>query len=59
MTELINPTRRIAPTCCSNCSVYGGADGAAQGACTLFPGKLVQAAGWCKSWSGLQVGAAN
>jgi hypothetical protein len=38
---------------CSNCSVYSGADGAAQGTCTLFPGKLVKAAGWCKSWSGL------
>jgi hypothetical protein len=38
---------------CSNCSVYGGAEGAAQGTCTLFPGKLVKAAGWCKSWSGL------
>ena len=53
MTELINPSRRTAPTCGSNCAVYGGADGAAQGACRLFPGKLVQAAGWCKSWSGL------
>jgi hypothetical protein len=38
---------------CLNCSVYGGADGAAQGSCTLFPGKLVKAGGWCKSWSGL------
>jgi hypothetical protein len=38
---------------CSNCSVYGGADGAAQGTCSIFPGKLVKAAGWCKSWSGL------
>jgi hypothetical protein len=38
---------------CSNCSVYSGAEGAAQGTCTLFPGKLVKAAGWCKSWSGL------
>jgi hypothetical protein len=38
---------------CSNCSIYSGADSAAQGACTLFPGKLVKAAGWCKSWSGL------
>jgi hypothetical protein len=38
---------------CSNCSVYGGADGAAAGPCTLFPGKLVKAGGWCKSWSGL------
>jgi len=38
---------------CSNCSIYGGADGATEGTCTLFPGKLVKAAGWCKSWSGL------
>jgi hypothetical protein len=38
---------------CSNCSIYSGAEGAAQGPCTLFPGKLVKAAGWCKSWSGL------
>jgi hypothetical protein len=35
---------------CSNCSIYGGPDGAAAGPCTLFPGK---AAGWCKAWSGL------
>jgi High potential iron-sulfur protein len=38
---------------CSNCSVYGGADGAPTGPCTLFPGKSVTANGWCKSWSGL------
>ena len=38
---------------CSNCSVYGGADGAPAGPCTLFPGKWVKANGWCKSWSGL------
>ena len=38
---------------CSNCSVYGGADGSKEGPCTLFPGKFVKAAGWCKSWSGL------
>jgi hypothetical protein len=39
-------------TDCSNCSLYGAA-GATQGTCTLFPGKLVKAAGWCRSWSGL------
>ena len=38
---------------CSNCSVYGGEDGATAGPCTLFPGKWVKANGWCKSWSGL------
>lgn len=38
---------------CSNCSIYSAAGGASQGTCTLFPGKLVKAAGWCSSWSGL------
>jgi len=37
---------------CSNCSIYG-ALGDTQGSCTLFKGKLVKAAGWCSSWSGL------
>lgn len=38
---------------CSNCSIYSGAAGAAQGPCTLFPGNFVKAAGWCNKWSGL------
>jgi hypothetical protein len=38
---------------CSNCSIYSSAAGAPAGKCTLFPGKLVKAAGWCSSWSGL------
>jgi high potential iron-sulfur protein len=38
---------------CSSCSLYSAASGAAQGTCTLFPGKLVKAAGWCNKWSGL------
>ena len=42
----------VAGADCSNCSIYGAA-GADQGTCTLFPGKLVKAAGWCSSWSGL------
>jgi hypothetical protein len=37
---------------CSNCSIYSSV-GADRGSCTLFPGKLVKAAGWCSSWSGL------
>lgn len=37
---------------CSNCSIYG-ATGPAQGTCTLFPGRLVKAKGWCTKWSGL------
>ncbi len=38
---------------CSNCSVYGGANAAPAGPCTLFPGKWVKANGWCKAWSGV------
>jgi len=38
---------------CSNCSIYSAAAGAANGTCTLFPGKLVKAAGWCSQWSSL------
>jgi len=37
---------------CSNCSIYS-ATGDTQGSCTLFKDKLVKAAGWCSSWSGL------
>jgi len=36
---------------CANCSFYQGAAGSAQGACPLFPGKAVKAAGWCMSWT--------
>jgi hypothetical protein len=38
---------------CSNCSIYGGSSGNPQGSCTLFPGKLVKAAGWCNAWSNM------
>ncbi len=34
---------------CANCSLYQGGT-AATGACAIFPGKDVAAAGWCKSW---------
>jgi hypothetical protein len=34
---------------CANCSLYQGGT-AASGACPIFPGKDVAAAGWCKSW---------
>ena len=34
---------------CSNCNLYKGGTVAA-GPCTIFPGKDVAAAGWCKSW---------
>ena len=36
---------------CANCSNYQGSAGSAQGGCLLFPGKAVNAAGWCASWT--------
>ena len=35
---------------CSNCSLYSGKAGAADGPCTIFQGKLVSAKGWCSAW---------
>ena len=36
---------------CSNCQFYHGADGDEWGPCDLFPGKAVNAKGWCVSHS--------
>ena len=36
---------------CANCALYLGATGSAQGACQIFAGKQVKAAGWCSSWA--------
>lgn len=35
---------------CSNCQLFQGKAGAAEGPCPLFPGKSVAANGWCASW---------
>jgi hypothetical protein len=35
---------------CVGCQFYTGAAGAEWGPCAIFPGKLVSAKGWCKSW---------
>jgi hypothetical protein len=35
---------------CSNCSLYSGKPGAADGPCSVFGGKLVNAKGWCTAW---------
>lgn len=35
---------------CSNCQLFQGKAGAADGPCPLFPGKTVSANGWCASW---------
>lgn len=36
---------------CSNCALYTGDDGEAWGPCSIFPGKLVNADGWCVTWA--------
>lgn len=35
---------------CANCLHYKGAEDADAGLCALFPGKTVEAKGWCKVW---------
>src|SRR6516162_5252974 len=35
---------------CANCAFYQGDAGSSQAGCPLFPGKAVNAGGWCSSW---------
>lgn len=35
---------------CSNCLHYEGEEGAEWGPCKIFPGKAVNANGWCSAW---------
>ena len=36
---------------CSNCALIQGADGEQWRPCQIFPGKLVNADGWCAVWA--------
>ena len=36
---------------CSNCALVQGADGDAWRPCQIFPGKAVNANGWCSVWA--------
>lgn len=36
---------------CANCALVQGADGEAWRPCQIFPGKLVNSAGWCSVWA--------
>lgn len=36
---------------CSNCQLFQGKVGDAQGPCPLFPGKTVAANGWCSAYA--------
>src|SRR2546426_5386997 len=42
--------RKDTTAVCSNCSLYSGKPGAADGPCSVFGGKLVSAKGWCTAW---------
>lgn len=35
---------------CVNCGLYQGETGDEWGRCSIFPNKMVNAIGWCKSW---------
>ncbi len=35
---------------CANCQLYTGGD-AEYGPCSIVPGKLVSAEGWCRTWA--------
>ena len=35
---------------CVNCGLYQGEIGDEWGRCSIFPNKMVNANGWCKSW---------
>lgn len=35
---------------CANCQLFGGAAGAATGACPIYAGKTVPAKAWCSAW---------
>lgn len=45
------PARKDAQAVCSNCNLYTGKAGAAEGPCGIFPGKGVAAKGWCTAWT--------
>ena len=44
-----NPTHKPDQKC-ANCAQYQGKAGDATAPCTIFAGKLVAGAGWCKVW---------
>jgi len=35
---------------CNNCQLFQGAEGEDLGGCGIFPGKMVNANGWCTAW---------
>jgi hypothetical protein len=52
----VDAAKRASNRFCSNCALYQGDEGAEYGGCSIFPGKLVAAAGWCSVWAPKQGG---
>jgi phage protein U len=44
------PASTVEGAKCSNCMYVQGADGEPHRPCNIFPGKLVNANGWCSAW---------
>ena len=50
----VDPATRANPAAdqnCSNCALIQGNDGDAWRPCQIFPGKAVNAKGWCSVWA--------
>ena len=50
----VDPASRANPAAdqtCANCALIQGEDGAAWRPCQIFPGKVVNAKGWCQVWA--------
>ena len=50
----VDPATRNNPApdqSCANCALIQGADGDTWRPCQIFPGKAVNAAGWCSVWA--------
>jgi hypothetical protein len=50
----VDPSSRANPAenqTCANCALVQGEDGQQWRPCQIFPGKLVNADGWCSVWS--------
>ena len=50
----VDPATRANPAAdqdCANCALIQGADGDEWRPCQIFPGKSVNAAGWCSVWA--------
>jgi len=50
----VEPSSRANPAAdqnCANCALIQGADGDTWRPCQIFPGKVVNANGWCTVWA--------